>query len=594
MAGGEKPGRAAGWMSVLFVGFLALYPLRRIWLGVDLWDGGYNYANFRYAGTQYMDSMWYFATWIANGVGSLLMKLPFGNTMRGMNLYTGLTVSLLATAGFLFCTKKLKLPQWLAFLAELTACNLCWNPTAALYNYLTFALLLFGCIFLELGLTRDRNGYLAAAGVCLGLNVGVRFSNLVQAALILAVWSYGRMTKKSLGKVIRQTLVCMAGYGAALGAFLALMAAKYGLDTYGAGIARLFAMTETARDYSPVRMLTGVGQVYLDASYWIKRFALALAAMLAVCLPAPGKAAGAKKLFSVAVTLALFALLITHGFFYPDFHTYQSIYDPCVMLLLTAMAVSCLMLLKGDVSKEDKLLAVMELSLVLLTSLGGNNAVFYCINNMFLILPLHIYMLWKLWTQHRGEALFPVKAMASALAVLVCVLALRFGNTFIYEEAGGARNPDTVISEIPVLRGMRTGGERAKALTGLYGYLQESGLSDRTCILYGQIPGIAYYMEMTPAMNVWSDLDSYLYEVMRGDLKRVFDGTEAGREPVLILEHSWAACLAGTEEPNAAWTDPALAKGALLAEYMEKYGYRDTYDNGKYVVYVCGETNDGR
>ena len=34
----------------------------------------------------------------------------------------------------------------------------------------------------------EKKRYYAAAGVCLGLNVMVRFPNLVEASLILAVW----------------------------------------------------------------------------------------------------------------------------------------------------------------------------------------------------------------------------------------------------------------------------------------------------------------------------------------------------------------------------------------------------------------------
>ncbi len=39
-----------------------------------------------------MDSMWYFATWIANVFGNALTKLPWGDTMLGMNVYTSLVV----------------------------------------------------------------------------------------------------------------------------------------------------------------------------------------------------------------------------------------------------------------------------------------------------------------------------------------------------------------------------------------------------------------------------------------------------------------------------------------------------------------------
>ena len=80
----------------LYLVILALYPLRHIHWGLDLWDTGYNYANFEYMGLEHMDSMWLFSTYLSNVVGNLLMKLPMAGTLAGMNFYTGLFVSVLA------------------------------------------------------------------------------------------------------------------------------------------------------------------------------------------------------------------------------------------------------------------------------------------------------------------------------------------------------------------------------------------------------------------------------------------------------------------------------------------------------------------
>lgn len=138
-------------------------------------DGGYNYANFRYSGPEHMDSMWYFATWLANAIGSLLMRLPFGNTMLGMNVYTGLIVSIMATVFYFFCVKKLRIAAPVAFVGELTAIELCWAPTSALYNYLTYLFLLVATCFLYQGLVSGRVSWLVAAlGVFL-LGISLRY-----------------------------------------------------------------------------------------------------------------------------------------------------------------------------------------------------------------------------------------------------------------------------------------------------------------------------------------------------------------------------------------------------------------------------------
>ena len=280
------------WGNVLdniFVVVLAFYPLRHIRWGLDLWDTGYNYANFQYMGTEHMDSMWLFSTYLANVVGHFLNGLGSGHTLSGMNLYTGLFVSLLALTGFFFCTRVLKLPAGISFVGEIVAVSLCWCPTALLYNYLTYVFLLACVILLYLGLTRERKWFLFAAGVCLGANVLVRFSNLPEMALILAVWAYDVILERDLKKsgmenrlesfwrrTGRHTMWCLLGYLAALALLLLNIHMDYGLGAYVEGIKRLFAMTDTAVDYKASSMLLGMVHIYVDHLYWVVRIVVLL------------------------------------------------------------------------------------------------------------------------------------------------------------------------------------------------------------------------------------------------------------------------------------------------------------------------------
>lgn len=65
-----------------------------------------------------------------------------------------------------------------------------------LYNYLTYLFLLLCILFLYVGLAEEKKGFLIAAGLVLGANVFVRFSNLPQAVLIVGVWAYGIICRK--------------------------------------------------------------------------------------------------------------------------------------------------------------------------------------------------------------------------------------------------------------------------------------------------------------------------------------------------------------------------------------------------------------
>ncbi|MBE5869337.1 MAG: hypothetical protein E7293_10365 [Lachnospiraceae bacterium] len=570
------------WGAILI---LILYPLRHVGVGVDLWDAGYNYANFRYPGSEYMDSMWYYATWLANQVGTFLTRLPFAGTMLGMNIYTGLIVSLMAVISWLFAVKKIGVPGWVAFIGEIMAISLCWAPTAVLYNYLTYLLLLVGTIFLYQGLVKEKRSYLIVAGAVLGCNVAVRFSNLPQMALIIAVWSNGLIHRKKFSVVLKQTGFCVLGYVAAVAAYLLLVTGLYGTSDYIEGIRRLFGMTETAEDYAPTYMLKTLFDTYYESTYWLKRYALAVVGEFALLLVLPGKFEKIKKGLIIVLTLTVTGWLIEKGFFYPDYHTYQAIFHPCVTVFILLLLLAGWQLVSRSATREEKLMAVIMMVTLLITSLGSNNAVYSSINNLFLVFPWFMGVLWK-FLKEKKIWYFPFQVLMSVTVLLLLVLSLRFGRTFVYEQATGGRNMDTVVEDVAVLKGIKTSKQKAMELTDLYRYLKEHDLIGRECLLYGEIPAVAYYMELPPAINVWSDLRSYTYETMREDLEQLSVQTAAGKRPVIILEAAVQDYLEGSASAQEVFLDGTAAdKMGLITEFMKEHSYQLAYSNEKYVVY---------
>ena len=130
--------------NMIFPILLLLFPLRHINQGIDISDTGYNLACFRYFGE--LDGMWVYVSYLANMVGHIFTKLPFGDTMLGMNLYCSLIVSLIALCAWFFL--KDKIPGIVLFVGIALAEFLCWCPQVILYNYLTYLALMAGTILL--------------------------------------------------------------------------------------------------------------------------------------------------------------------------------------------------------------------------------------------------------------------------------------------------------------------------------------------------------------------------------------------------------------------------------------------------------------
>lgn len=622
-------------LSSLFIIILALYPMRHIHWGLDLWDTGYSYANFEYMGLEHMDPMWLFSTYLANAVGHLLTMLPMGGTLVGMNFYTGLFVSLLALLGYFFCTKKLEIPPFFVFVGEFTAISLCWCPTASFYNYLTFVFFLGGFILLYRGLTEEKKWYLFAAGICLGTNVLVRFSNLAETGMIVAVWAYGiiealddRKNKqkiwngKNIGKgawsrTVSRTLWCLGGYLSALGAAAVYIQVRYGLNSYAAGIRRLFAMTDQATDYKATSMVMGVLQDYLSNLYWVARiFIIIFVGVLFFVIVRfltesknhfrkhPEIAAGikiaARVLWIYACWLMLMWLKRNNVYSFDGYLGGASaVYRTGILFLTAAIVIAAIRIFHPKSRKEERLLGGMLILLLVLTSIGSNNRNYPSINNLFVAAP---YTIWQCWIFCRKKydnevmqtVIFPVKAVFAALLLLFVVHSVHFGANFLFEDTKGAQNLTATIDNNEVLKGIKMSPERAEWMSSISEYVEREDLQGREVILYGKIPSLSYYLQMPSAFNPWSDLLSYSYETMKQDLAETEAQMEQdSKRPVIIVTHPYAFYREGGIElmmqkevnEDLIYSIEQDQKWELLMQFMKRKRYEKTFFNDKFVIF---------
>lgn len=637
----------ADWKVIyenLFVVILALYPLRHVNWGLDLWDTGYNYANFVYMGTEHMDPMWLFSTYLSNAAGYLITKLPMAGSLTGMNFYTGIFVSVLALTGYWFCTKKLRMPSWLVFLGEMLAVSLCWCPTALLYNYMTYVLFLGSVILLFAGLTREKKGCLIGAGVCLGANVLVRFSNLPQMAMILAVWAYdfivwreGRRSKSEQAysggfwkRTLRHTGWCLLGYMAALFLLLGYIHIRYGIGEYIEGITRLFAMTDNASDYKAAAMIRGVIDSYTENLYWAARIGIiaaggtALAALVfnvgtAVIgyvrekkISKTGvseswdKTAYAFGIFLNAIIYAIGILLAgamlvwlyrSGKFCSLEFYNYGSMLRPGILFLMLTMLIGVIRIFHPGSSREEKLISGMLILVILLTSIGSNNGVYPSLNNLFVAAPYALWESWRFIKNGREKKIasviinpFPVKCILAAFLLLCCFQFGGFGARFVFAEATGVQDISAAVENNEILKNVKMSQEKAKWMTELTAYVQENDLQGQEVILYGKVPALSYYLQMPSAFNPWSDLRSYSYEAMEEDVAEL-----NGETPVIILENNYDIYLNGGKEALEAAdvSEKEIAeivagsheKLQLLGEFMRENNYELAFRNEKFAVY---------
>ncbi len=587
--------------NFIFPFILAVYPLLRINQGIDVSDTTYSLGNFQYFGS--MEGTWMVATFLANAAGSLLMHLPFGNTLIGMYFYTALLQSAIGLAAYIVLRRKI--PARMVFPGEFMALGLCWCPSTILYNYLTYLLMTAGALLLycgvlesgragaegrtgdtcaagqeaEAGTLRRAGMFYVAAGICFGANVAVRMPNVVQMAFIAVVW-YGaalvyRDRKRTFSesgetaaaertgnrrwawqRAVKDTLWCVLGYAIGFGIPFAAICIKYGVGSYPSMVQTMFAMTKKAVDYKPASMITGMFGDYFVGIYWLLFAGICMAAgwlLLKVQQKLFPEKKGIRMLCRLVYAIILLALLRFYwgrGMFnFRYYEPYGSIYYPTVLLLLAAIAASVYCLLRKQVCTEQKILAMIVLVQIFVTPLGSNNDLYPIINNLFLVIP---FLLWAAGGRTRTDDKQTAWGVAwktpfVILCLFVLIQSIGFHWNFVFQDGVQGEGRTMCVSSPAKAANVYTGQDNGELLQELAEYAETEGLTGREIISYGELPGLGYLLDMPPALSTfWPDLDSYLmaeYERDMAQIEAEMEETDGENAPVIILASPIAAYL---------------------------------------------------
>lgn len=580
--------------KILFPVILILFPLLKVNQGIDLTDTAYSLGNYAFFGENTV--LWTLLTFLSNVLGFFFTKLPFGGTMLGMKVYSSLLISAMALLGYRFF--RTKMPAVIAFLAELSAIGMCWCPSVILYNYMTYALLLTAVILLFRGLVRKHPGCLVAAGVVLGLNTLVRFpNNGLEVLLILTLWYYGYLKKKPLAEIAKETGLCIAGYAAGFVTVLAGMMLLYGTGTLGTMIEGIFGMAGSASDYTFGEMLGMITDAYLHGAGWMAYMVLCILpgipffAIQKECFPL------LRKVVYCICIVFLFIVLGRWGMFNFKYYQKEAALQWGVVFLILSLGICVWMLFSRMHDCEWKLIAAMSLIVILITPLGSNNYVWPALNNLFFVAPITFWTIYRFARWGRpyldvtGKVpLFSVKAMTMAMVVAFLIQAVGIGCNYVFLDGEDGHKRDTTVEGSRILRGMKTNAGNAGTLEELNTFMLENNTEYRNkkLILYGNIPGLSYYLHKAPAVYTsWADLDTNSYERLAEDLNTLNQTMTEENRPLVIFSEEIMAQVLDLQE-NGMTGDGSVWEQKLKAvlDFMTVNEYQMVFENEKYAVFV--------
>ncbi len=560
----------APFEKYLFPLILLLYPLIGVDQGLDITDTTYGLSNYEFLPV--IDPMWGLSTFLGNVVGRAIMKLPFAGTMLGMNVYCSFIVSIAALSAYYALQKWM--PGWMIFIGEYICESLCWCPRVILYNNLTYLFLTLGLLCLLIGMFEweRQNLFLLLAGVCLGLNVMVRFPNITEVGLIVILWFYQIVTKAELGETVKKTVCCIGGFLIGILIPLVAISGMYGPSAYFEMIGSLFGMTEGASDYTASGMVSSIISAYFTTCKNMLIMIPCVAAGIIMFNLLPKRYVFIKKLIYIAGLLVLVRYYFSEGVFTRNYNYYDSMFQAAMMFIIIAVVLA----LTGSAgvlngSRQEQTLAFAMLIVILVTPLGSNNYTFPVINNLFFVAPVTLWLMRRLMFR-LGDAdyHFPWQAMITMVIIVLVVQGSLFHMSFSFLDGDDGSKRDSHV-QVPKVSSMATTAENAKSLNELYSVLKERNLLDKKAILFGGVPGLAYIFDMEPAINtVWPDLDSYSIEKFSDQLLSVSDDDL----PAVII---------GRNQAEYANID---RKNDILMDYIKNHDYNKVFESERFIVYT--------
>lgn len=578
--------------ELLFPVVLLLWPLVKFNQGIDVTDSTYSLGNFLYADK--MQGTWVLATFLSNTFGSLLVRLPGGDTLLGINIYTGLIISAIALVCYYGLRKEFTAP--VVFVAEFLSISFCWIPSGILYNYLTYLLFAIGSILIYYGIKQFKTLYFYFAGMILGLNVFIRIPNVVEAGLILVVWiSVPLILKKEDvpgstkgGELMGITGACMVGYIIGLALPMAAMASVYGSGTFEELFIGLNSLSESNNEYTAASMLYRTFNAYMHSLKWP-------AIMVAVTFSGTLMMAVLKnnrmlKWCGRIVYLGVIALMLRffwgRGMFsFRYYEDYTAMYEWGMIILFLAWLCVVTVLIRRNYNILVKTYALLVLMILLITPLGSNNYTMQNINNLFLVLPFVLFVtggwLYKGVHRFRLENVlygcnFPWMSMILVIFAVVMIQTVGFHMGFVFKDGMDGTPRESFIAKTAATESVAdimTTEYNARTIKELCDFIHSES-SIKAAVYWGNCPGLSYILRLPPEIgSSWPDLDSYLTEKLEEELMVITDRNAKGRTAVIWRNY--------TEYSGNNTKD----KETILNNFINENHMRVIFENEEFKVY---------
>ncbi len=596
--------RLTGMNVYIFFLFIFIYHVLVIFQGIDFNDEGFHLAFYQQIFNNPESVQYAFWGWLSGMVGGTFMKLfpylgAWGIRLLGAIVSTATIIIAYNLLKKYVHNGYLKVSMiMLTFFINEDAKNLYYNNLSA-FLYFTTAYFIF------IGLRDNRRWMIFAAGFFIGLNIFTRLPNLLGIGLIVSIFYYGFLERKTIGFIATRSCFLLAGTGFACLAVFSLMKAIHHYTYFIESIKMISTSSQGAKKDDGLDGAYGITNL-IKINFDDYKSALRFLAMISLPVLAVGfmtyltryrfkKYRLVLRIFNYVIVLGAFLLAITGWF--TAFRLLE---------LFTGISlISVLVLIEKKANPDLKLLTLIG-GLVLLIHPFGSSAgiATVVVYSMWIAFPVAIDYITRLqWVNLNLrinssdgstslESSFPSEKFRNLKWVLICVVSLgclynviKYPYLCDYHKRWEMRYP----VDNKFMRGIYTSRGRSDVLNDLLQASSKYIKPNDIVLAYDCMP-LYHFMTETRSYVRNPCIWFYTTELFRNELN--FAESHQDRLPAIVRQ------LIKTTGEGDAWPElkPAedylrfkrtQSKNNILNDFISRHHYKEVWNNGDFTIMIA-------
>ena len=565
-------------INFLLLSLIVIFPWLFIALqGIDMSDTGYWLVGYQNFFTNVDVSKSIFSCWL-----TLLLGAGTNSLLGWMGFWGFKIANIIILYGMLYIV-YLMLRTYtnytlLLFFLLLTMIFASIDRLSIIFYYnLTALFFLAAGALIYFGLIKNKILLILLAGFILGLNIFVRFPNLLGIVLIVAIIYYDLAKGHLKRETLKKSILLIIGYVTGIFATLFLMHLLGHYDLYIENITELLSLSkDPSYHHSSSQLLTKTIMGHIRG--FIVGFVLLMALGIFAWLSRFWNHSKA-WIWGTSIFFSLIIVILLSKIVHYETKTYFWIYPGMIGIFLIILLWMAFKLFKER--PELGTLAVIAYLIVELIPLGANTGFKTAIYGLYLAMPLVLIYLASLKEIKigsiylRSQELYFLKVFTN---VFILVFSLIVGNIYFSAYHDG-RSRWSMLSTVDntKLKGTFTTKERANTLNDLLVNIKPFLDQYDSLLAYEYIPTIYYLTDANPFLDTsWP----YLYTPKVLKQKLEIDLKEKGlplvlRAKALTKDKDWPQ----NTKPIDTTKPMVIENRKILQNFLNKYHYQTVWEN---------------